>query len=313
MAEQTELGRFLRARRERVTPTEVGLPVGTGTRRTPGLRREELATLAGVSIDYYTRLERGREQNPSHAVVEALAMALLLSDEERGYLHELATRAARAPRRATVSRERASWTVRETTRQLLEVLRPNPAYVLNRTNDIVAANPGGSQLMPGLWDWPVRRRNSIRYTFLHPTARSLWPDWENKAMRCVAQLRAVAGIDQDAPDLVALLGELLVKSPEFSSLWARYDVATVGPGQKTFLHPEVGRIVLNHEVLQINRTDGQRLVVYMAEPGSADHDGMVLLDMAGAAASDRTASPERGIATPRREQPLIDGDAGRHD
>jgi transcriptional regulator with XRE-family HTH domain len=285
MTEQqpTELGRFLRARREGVRPEDVGLPPGTASRRTPGLRREEIATFAGVSIDYYTRLERGRETRPSPAVVDALARALLLDDEEHEYLKSLAAQAAR---RAPVPPKPPCRTVRATARLLLEALRPNPAYVISRTYDILAANPGGAKMHPGLLDWPAKQRNTIRYTFLHPEARDLWPDWEQKARGCVAQLRAVAGSDPDAPDLAALVGELLVKSPDFGRLWNRYEVRRSGPGDRIIRHPLVGTLRLVHETLDLNRADGQRLVAYMAEPGTPDHDAMILLDRA-----DVTAEP----------------------
>jgi transcriptional regulator with XRE-family HTH domain len=277
MTEQatTELGRFLRARREGVRPEDAGLPPGTGARRTPGLRREELATLAGVSIDYYTRLERGRETRPSPAVVDALARALRLDGDEHEYLKSLAAQAAR---RAPAPPRSPSRALRPTARLLLETLRPNPAYVLSRTYDILAANPGGARLHPGLLDWPPRQRNTIRYTFLHPEARDLWPDWEQKARSCVAQLRAVAGRDPDAPDLAALVGELLVKSPDFGRLWGRYEVRRAGAGDRVIRHPLVGTLRLAHETLSLNRAEGQILIVYLAEPGTADHDAMVLLD-----------------------------------
>jgi transcriptional regulator with XRE-family HTH domain len=285
MSEPTELGRFLRARRAGIRPADVGLPAGTGTRRTPGLRREELATLAGVSIDYYTRLERGKETRPSPAVVDALGNALRLDDEERAYLRELVIRAARRapePRRAPCPK------VRESVRLLLETVRPNPAYVVSRVNDFLAANPSGLRLLHGMAEWPASQRNTIRYTFLHPAARALFPDWEHKAKGCVAQLRALAGSDPDAPDLAPLLGELIVKSPDFNRLWERYEVRSIGAGQKTFRHPAVGTMTLTHEVLNLNRTEGQRIIIYMAEPGSADHDMMSLLDMA----DDMSAVPE---------------------
>ena len=267
-----------------MSPAELGLPAGAGTRRTPGLRREELAALAGVSIDYYIRLERGKETRPSPAVVDALGRALLLDPEELAYLRELAAQAARGSGRGRAPA--ASRAVRPTLLRLLESVRPCPAYVVSRTNDVLAANPGGLYLLPGMADWPARQRNTIRYTFLHPQARTLWPDWEVKARACVAHLRAVAGIDQDAPDLTALVGELAVKSPDFSRMWERYDVRRVGNGQKTFQHPDVGTMTLSHEVMEINRTGGARVVVYSAEPGSPDHDAMVLLDMKGAGALD---------------------------
>jgi transcriptional regulator with XRE-family HTH domain len=276
--EQTELGRFLRARREGVRPEQVGLPPGAGSRRTPGLRREEIATLAGVSIDYYTRIERGRETRPGPAVVDALGRALLLNDEELGYLRALAAQAARRP---PEPRKPPTRTVRVTARLLLEALRPQPAYVVSRTYDILAANPGGAQIHPGLLDWPARQRNTITYTFLHPAARELWPDWEQKARGCVAHLRAVAGSDPDAPDLASLVGELLVKSPDFGRLWGRYEVRSPGAGERLIRHPLVGTLTLALETLDLNQADGQRLVVFLAEPGTPDHDAMVLLDRAG--------------------------------
>jgi transcriptional regulator with XRE-family HTH domain len=278
--ETTELGRVLRARREGVRPQDAGLPPGTGSRRTPGLRREEIATLAGMSIDYYTRLERGRETRPSPAVVDALARALRLDRDEHEYLKSLAAQAAR---RAPVPPRPPSRALRPTYRLLLETLRPNPAYVVSRTYDILAANPGGALLHPGLLDWPARQRNTIRYTFLHPEARDLWPDWEQKARGCVAQLRA--GSEPDAPDLAGLVGELLVKSPDFGRLWGRYEVRRAGAGDRVIRHPLVGTLRLAHETLGLNRADGHCVIVYLAEPGSPDHDAMVLLDRA-----DRTAA-----------------------
>ncbi|MET9064972.1 helix-turn-helix transcriptional regulator [Streptosporangium sandarakinum] len=292
----TEFGKFLLARRGGIRPEDVGLPAGTGTRRTPGLRREELAALAGVSIDYYVRLERGKETRPSPSVVEALADALRLNEEERGFLRELAARAAR---RAPEPRALPSRRVRPTVMRLLETLRPNPAFVVSRTNDLLAATPGGLRLLHGIADWPERQRNTIRYTFLHPAARDLWVDWEQKAKGCVAQLRALAGTDPDAPDLASLVGELIVKSPDFNRLWERYEVRTIGDGTKTLRHPEVGTMTLSHEGLSLNRAQGQRLIVYMAPPGSPDHDAMTLLDLAASGASGGSGgaapvSPSRG-------------------
>ena len=293
----TEFGNFLRARRGGLRPADVGLPTRTGTRRTPGLRREELAALAGVSIDYYVRLERGKETRPSPSVVEALADALRLDEEERGFLRELAARAAR---RAPEPRPLPSRRVRPTITQLLETLRPNPAYVVNRTNDMLAANPGGLRLLYGIADWPVRQRNTVRYTFLHPAARELWTHWEQKAKGCVAQLRAIAGADPDALDLASLVGELIVKSPDFNRLWERYEVRTIGDSEKTLRHPEVGAMTLAHEGLTLNHAQGQRLIVYMASPGSPDHDAMTLLDLtaSGSPASSGSSGRSDGSDEP---------------
>ncbi|BCK72839.1 XRE family transcriptional regulator [Streptomyces platensis] len=277
MSDGTELGRFLRARRGQIRPQDVGLPVGTGIRRTPGLRREELATLAGVSVDYYTRLERGRETRPSPAVVAALGEVLRLSDDALHRLHELVALAAGQAPPPSPGPARA---VREPVRALLETLRPSPAYVVSRTNDLLAANRPGLRLHSGITDWPRERRNITRYMFLHPMGRRLYRDWEEMAAHSVAHLRAIAGADPDMPELAQLVGELVVKSPEFARLWERYEVRARGGGHKHFQHPEVGSMSLTFEVMAIFRTDGQRLVVYQAPTGTADHDAMLLLDMA---------------------------------
>ncbi|ARF58514.1 helix-turn-helix transcriptional regulator [Streptomyces gilvosporeus] len=290
MSEGTELGRFLRARRGQIRPQDVGLPAGTGIRRTPGLRREELATLAGVSVDYYTRLERGRETRPSPAVVAALGEALRLSGDALHRLHELAALAAGQTPAPCAGPAR---TVRESVRTMLETLRPSPAYVVSRTNDLLAANRPGLRLFPGITDWPAERRNITRYMFLHPMGRRLYHDWERMAAHSAAHLRAMAGADPDMPELAQLVGELVVKSPEFARLWERYDVRARSGGQKHFQHPEVGSMRLTFEVMAIFRTDGQRLVTYQAPPDTPDHDAMLLLDMASPEEAELPEGAER--------------------
>ena len=284
----TELGRFLTARRTRITPAEVGLTPGTGVRRTPGLRREEVAVLAGMSIDYYTRLERGKETRPSPAVVDSLARALKLGQDEHDHLRDLAARAAHfAPEPPPAP----SRTVRPPLKLLLETMRPCPAYVTSRTLDVLAANPGANALYTGMDEWPAAQRNIARYIFLHPTARELYTDWEKQIRGCVARLRALAGTDPDAPDLTTLVGELLLKSPEFAKLWERYDVTGRTAGQKkTFHHPHVGTITLSFQGMQLEGTPGQRLGVYTAEPATPDHDAMILLDMTAPRISTETTA-----------------------
>ncbi|WP_435110935.1 helix-turn-helix transcriptional regulator [Nocardiopsis synnemataformans] len=286
----TELGRFLRARRTQVTPAEVGLTVGTGLRRTPGLRREELATLAGMSIDYYTRLERGRETRPSPPVVDALARALLLDEAEHEHLRELAARAAR---HAPEPPKAPSRTVRPGTKVLLESLRPFPAHVLSRTTDVLACTPGGLRLLTGLEDWPAKQRNIARYVFLHPRARELFDDWHNQVRGCVARLRTLAGTDPDAPDLTQLVGELLLKSPDFARLWERYEVRGHSHGKKVFHHPDVGDLSLDYQSMQLEESPGHRLVTYYAAPGTPEYDAMVLLDMAAHEGASASAALER--------------------
>ena len=273
--EGTELGLFLRARRTQTSPDQVGLPAGTGLRRTPGLRREELATLAGISIDYYIRLERGKETRPSPSVLDALSRALHLDDQEHQHLRELAARAARY---APEPPPPPSRTVRPHLKLLLETLRPAPAYIVSRSMDFLAFNPGGLALYAGLDDWPARQRNLARYMFLHPAARTLFPDWNTQVRGCVARLRAQAGTAPDAPDLTTLVGELLLKSPDFARLWERYEVTGRKPARKTFHHPQVGALTLHPQSLDLEGTPGQRLGVYVAEPGTPDHDALLLLD-----------------------------------
>ncbi|GGM97790.1 helix-turn-helix transcriptional regulator [Streptomyces fuscichromogenes] len=272
-----ELGTFLRARRARVTPGDVGLPAGSGLRRTPGLRREELATLAGVSIDYYTRLERGRETNPSPSVVDALGAALLLEEPELRHLRDLAACAARggAFERSSAAPTR---TVEPGLQLLLDRMRPCPAHMVSRTMELLAANPGGLRLLAGLADWPEGQRNIVRYVFLHPTARVLFGDWENQIRGCVARLRSLAGVEPDAPGLAGLVEELLAKSPDFARLWELYDVKGHSHGTKTFHHPEAGTFSLGYYSLQLEGGSGQRLVAYHAEPGTPEYDVMVQLD-----------------------------------
>jgi hypothetical protein len=164
---------------------------------------------------------------------------------------------------------------------LLENLRPSPAYITNRTLDLLACNPGALALYAGIEDWPVKQRNLARFLFLHPAARDLYTDWDTQVRGCVARLRALAGTDPDDPDLAGLIGELLLKSPDFAKVWDRYDVARASHAQKpkTFHHPQVGEITLAFQGMQLEGTLGHRLGIYVAEPGTPDHDAMLLLDL----------------------------------
>jgi len=269
-----ELGEFLRARRARVRPGDAGLPPGTGPRRTTGLRREEIAALAGLSIDYYIRLEQGKETNPSGPILDGIARALRLNEEEHAHLYALANHAAGRTARAV---SRASRIVRPGVRQLLETVRPCPAYVLTRTSDLLAANPEALTLFAGLADWPPGRQNTIRYTFLHPAARELFADWDHSAETTAAHLHSLAAETPGDPDISALIAELLDGSAEFARLWQRHDVRQRRGEAKPFRHPQVGQFTLTYEVLYL--ADGQRMTVYQAEPGTRDHDAMTVLSM----------------------------------
>lgn len=280
-----ELGDFLRARRARLRPGDVGLPAGPGIRRTPGLRREETAALAGLSIDYYIRLEQGKETNPSGPILDGIARALRLNEEENVHLYALANHAAGRTARGSPS---ASRVVRPGIRRLLETVRPCPAYVLTRTSDLLAANPEALALFPGLADWPADRRNTIRYTFFHPAARELFADWDRSAETTAAHLRALAADTPDDRAITGLIAELLECSPEFARLWQRHDVQHRRGQSKPFRHPQVGEFTLTNEVLHL--ADGQRMSIYQAEPGSRDHDALTLLSMIAVGGKPANAS-----------------------
>ncbi|HWC82397.1 MAG TPA: helix-turn-helix transcriptional regulator [Pseudonocardiaceae bacterium] len=273
------LGEFLRARRALVRPEDHGLPAGT--RRTPGLRREEVALLAGVSTDYYIRLEQGRDRHPSPQVVEALAAALRLADEAAAYLRDLAT--PKPPRRRRTSRrEYASAGLVG----LMDAWPDTPALVYGRYLDLLAANPLGE----ALFSWLGEETNLLRGIFLRPQARAFYRDWTTIVEGCIAALRA-ANDDPDDPRLVELVGELSVRSPEFARMWARHEVRAKTASVKHFEHPIVGTLSLRFENFQVNSAPGQHLVVYHAEPGSPEEQALTLLGSytAAPAAVDQAA------------------------
>jgi transcriptional regulator with XRE-family HTH domain len=268
------MAQFLRERRGRIGPADVGLPAGISMRRTPGLRREELAALAGVSVDYYIRIEQGRETAPSDAVLGALAKALRLTADEHVHLLGLADQVAgRTSRRPAADPQP---TAAAGLLLLLESVRPSPAYILDEINNLLAANPEGLALMPGIDDWPPGHCNTIRYTFLHPLARTVFADWDRVAANCVAQLRTA---ELTAPEqTAALVAELSEASLEFATLWRRHEVRIKRAGSTEFQHPVIGHVALANEALS-PAGGGQRLLVYQAAPGTPEHDALVLLAM----------------------------------
>jgi transcriptional regulator with XRE-family HTH domain len=282
------IGQFLRARRERLQPEDVGLP-DFGRRRVPGLRREELATLAGVSADYYVRLEQGRERHPSEQVLDALARALQLDDDATAHLHELARPAAR--RRRTAARPER---VRPELEQLMRAWPHTPALVMGRRMDVLAANPLAAALHGGF----TQGHNLVRLVFLDPAAHELYPDWDDVALDTVAALRASVGPDLDDPRLTELVGELSLKSGEFRRLWARADVRDKQHGAKRYVHPLVGELTLRYESFAVAGNPGQVLIVYHAAPGSATEQALALLSsMASGEAAPRSASAEAPTAS----------------
>ncbi len=259
------IGEFLRARRQLVRPEDVDLEPG-GRRRVSGLRREEVAMLAGVSSDYYVRLEQGRERNPSAQVVAALAHALALDEDATAYLHELARP---RPKRRRGRREQVSPVLMS----MMAAWTTTPAVVLGRCLDVLAGNDLGLALFAG----HTHSDNLVRLVFLDPDARDFYPEWERVAVNTVGGLRAAAGLDQDDPDLIATVGELSVKSADFRRLWARHDIRQKKNETKRFRHPLVGELTLSYEALTVNSAPGQQLVVYQAEPGSTSAGALALL------------------------------------
>jgi transcriptional regulator with XRE-family HTH domain len=267
MQNDNRLGEFLRARREVARPEDFGLPE-PARRRTPGLRREEVALLAGVSADYYVRLEQGRDKHPSDQVIEALARVYTLNDEGVAHLRELARPAAR-PRRRSRQPERVSPGLL----RLLDLWPDTPALVVGRHLDVLANN----RLAAALNHCSVKGQNMVRVTFLEPYTRRVYADWPRVAAETVASLRASAGTDLDDPRLTDLVGELSLKSDDFRRLWARHDVAAKTAGTKRFAHPMVGDLTLSFETFTVNGAPGQQLIVYHAPPDTPSAQALTLL------------------------------------
>ncbi|MEV0262412.1 helix-turn-helix transcriptional regulator [Streptomyces sp. NPDC050617] len=282
-----ELGAFLKARRAELGPGSVGLPETGGRRRVSGLRREEVAQLVAISTDYYTRLEQGRIQG-SAPVLDALARALHLDDDQRAYLFELAGRLVERPVRRTQQKVRAPL------RRLLDDMGTTPALVLGRRMDILAWNPQAAALVTDFSRIPEKQRNYIRLVFTDPSMRELYADWRDVAHTCVAQLRMEAARDPDSPRLAALVGELSVQDADFRRWWAAHHVAMRGIGTKTLKHPVVGELTLDWDTLASTTDADQQLVVWTAEPGSPSHDALRAL---ASWADAPTAQPRRSPGT----------------
>ena len=264
--ETNALGEYLRARRELVTPESAGIPQ-FGVRRVPGLRREEVAMLAGISADYYLRLEQGRDRNPSVQVLESLARVLQLDEAGTAYLLSLGIDKPRRPRRR-VRREAAPSGIRK----LLDSLML-PAFVEGRYLDVLAANSLAMAVSPRLRGG----RNRLRDVFLDPAEQALYPEWEGATAGLVAGFRDSVGTDTDDPRFIELVGELSLASARFRKLWARHDVALRRGAAVTLDHPQVGALTLNREKLEIGGSSGQMLVIYHADAGSAAAEKLSLL------------------------------------
>jgi transcriptional regulator with XRE-family HTH domain len=264
------LGAYLRARRELVTPQQAGIP-DVGVRRVPGLRREEVAMLAGISADYYLRLERGRDRNPSVQVLESIARVLQLDDDHLAYLLSLVVEAPRRHRR----RARAE-TVPAGALKLLDSLA-QPAFIEDRYFDVLASNDLARALSPRL----AAGSNQLRDMFLDPAEQALYPGWTDYTECFIANLRQAVGTDIDDPRFIDLVGELSLGSPLFRQLWARHEVRGQRGGLIRLDHPQVGELTLNRERLEISGTEGLMLVVFHPDAGSDDADKLALLASAG--------------------------------
>jgi transcriptional regulator with XRE-family HTH domain len=299
VTENNTLGDYLRARREQVRPSDVGLPAN-GVRRVPGLRREEVAMLAGISSDYYLRLEQGRDRNPSLQVLEALARVLQLDDAATDYLISLATprpRKRRRPRKETVPRSIL---------QLLDVIGL-PAFVEGRYLDLLASNELAVAISPSL----RVGQNRLLSIFLDPAEQALYVDWETASAGLLATFRQLIGSDTDDPRFVELVGELSLSSEHFRQLWARSDIYQRVDAPLRLHHPQVGDLTLSREKLPIYGVTGQILAIYHATPGTESAEKLSLLSSLAASTAGTPeragqpsplSAPERGRRPPRRSR-----------
>jgi transcriptional regulator with XRE-family HTH domain len=272
---RTEVREFLTTRRAKITPDQAGVPLYGQRRRVPGLRREEVAQLAGLSTDYYTRLEKGSLRSASDSVLEAIARALQLDDAERAHLFDLARAArgaAREPRRRAQPQQ-----VRPSIQQMLDAMTAAVAFVRNGRLDILAINPLGRAFYTPVLDTSVRPANLARYCFLDPSAEGFYPDWEEAADTTVAILRTEAGRDPCNRALTDLVGELATRSDAFRIRWAAHDVRLHLSGAKRFRHPLVGDLTVGFNAMELPADPGLTLTVYTAEPGSPSAEKLALL------------------------------------
>jgi transcriptional regulator with XRE-family HTH domain len=275
MDNRAQVREFLISRRARVAPEQVGLPAG-GNRRVKGLRRSEVATLAGLSVEYYTRMERGAISGASPQVLESIAKALCLDDAERAHLFDLARAAspvARPPRR----RNSKSYMPHASLQWALDAITAGPAFVRNGRMDLLAVNPLARAFFMGCYDMPGQPPNIARFTFLDERANVFYPDWEAFAEVTVSILRTEAGRDPHNKELHDLIGELGTRSEEFRQRWGTHNVRHHGTGFKTFNHPVVGEMTLAFEGLEMAAEPGLTLTIYTAEPGSPSSERMQLL------------------------------------
>jgi transcriptional regulator with XRE-family HTH domain len=273
---RTEVRQFLTTRRAKITPDQAGVPLYGQRRRVPGLRREEVAQLAGLSTDYYTRLEKGNLRGASDSVLDGIARALQLDDAERAHLLDLARTARASPGREPRRRAQAQQ-VRPSVQHMLDAMTAAAAFVRNGRLDILAINPLGRAFYTPLYDAAAQPVNLARYCFLDPSAEDFYPDWENAADTTVAILRTEAGRDPYNRALTDLVGELATRSDAFRTRWAAHDVRLHHTGAKRFHHPVVGDLTVGFNATELPADPGLTLTVYTAEPGSESADKLALL------------------------------------
>jgi len=286
MDHRAEISDFLRTRRARITPDQAGI-IGGGRRRVVGLRREELAMLAGMSSDYYAKMERGHLAGVSEDVLDALARALQLDDAETEHLLDLARADTPVPvrRRAPKPTDDA---VRPSLQRFLDTITGTPTVVQNRRSDVVATNSLGRALLSPLLDDPVNQANNARFTFLNPAARNFYVDWEQGATSLVASMRSHAGKHPHDRDLTDLIGELVTRSDDFRRRWAAHDVRFHRSGTKRLHHPAVGDLEFTFEAMQLPDSPGWTMYGYTTVPGSPTDERVRLLGSLAATAVPTT-------------------------
>jgi transcriptional regulator with XRE-family HTH domain len=304
MGQSAEFGKFLKAMRSRLTPENAGISSGSGGRRVPGLRREEIARLADVSTDYYTRLEQGRNIRPSRAVLDSVARALRLDPGEQAHMIDLLENCANSQRPPVRVQG-----VRPALRQLLEAVGNVPALVLGRRTDVLAGNRLAFLLLADFPAMPVAERNLTRWTILDPHARGLFRDWPAVASEAVGALRTDIGRHPNDARANQLVGELAVSSEHFRQWWAGHRVATASSGSVRLSHPVVGDLELNFEDLALREDPDQVLRLYSAKPGSPSADSLTLLGSFGASPAVVPEAPrttaEAEVQSLRRPADLV--------
>jgi transcriptional regulator with XRE-family HTH domain len=291
MDTRSDLREFLTTRRARLTPDQVGLPDFGGRRRVSGLRREEVALVAGMSVEYYVRLERGNATGVSEAVLDGISRALQLDDAERSHLYDLVRAANQGahPQRRRVRTKTQQ--VRPGVQQLLDAMDNVPAFVQNGRLDLLAINRLGRAVFSELYVQPQRPANFGRFVFLDPRAQTFYRDWDGAAQQTVALLRAEAGRAPHDRDLTDLVGELSTRSEEFRTLWASHDVRDHRTGIKAITHPVVGDLDLMYEAMDLTSDRGLLFIAYTAEVGSPSQDGLKVLS-SWAATNDKNSGDQ---------------------